>query len=122
MHVGIKLENNVYTLTFWKTWGVIFVREVDDHKADAGAGHGHEEKYQTFFQGAQTLGATTTLLHVHFPRSGGDAPDCASSNNSAAYHQHEEDQGTSELWLHRWTLSSLRWCHGFVWAINHTVS
>lgn len=62
-----------------------FVREVDDYEADAGAGHGHKEKYQALLQGAQAPGAMMALLH--FPHSWGDAPDCASSNNSLTYYQ-----------------------------------
>ncbi len=49
---------------------VCLANEVDDYKANAGTGHGHEEKYQTCFQGAQTLGPSMTLLQIHFDHSG----------------------------------------------------
>lgn len=71
---------------------VSLVGEVDGNEADADAGHGHEEKYQALFQGAHTPGPTTTLLHIHFHRGSGAAPNCAFSNNSPAGYQHQESQ------------------------------
>ena len=52
------------TLTFFLSRRVRFVSDVDDHEPDADAGHGHEQTYQTLFQGAHPPGPMMTLLQI----------------------------------------------------------